>query len=123
MMPHTSQRLRAIRAADLRRAACWSKRRPWTMRNASSPRSRASAAIEPPARRLFPTPLGLSLPLGAISEHGPDGRVVAGVVPATNVAVDAGTPDAACDVRAEQNVIEAQAGIARPASAFVVPVG
>jgi hypothetical protein len=43
-------------AAATSGAACCSRRKPWTTRNASSPRSRASAAIGPPARRLFPTP-------------------------------------------------------------------
>src|SRR5687768_6962964 len=47
--------------------------------------------------------------------------MVAGALPSANVAIDAGVAQARCNAWAEQDVIEAQPGIARPAIPLVVP--
>src|SRR3981081_1047528 len=56
-------------------------------------------------------------------ELDPRGRMVAGIGLAPDLAVDTGIAQAAGEVGAEQQVIEAQAGVARPAVSHVMPEG
>ena len=59
--------------------------------------------------------------LSAYFEHDPRRRVVAGAFLAAHLAVDAGLDQARRERRAQQEMIEPQAGIARPAVSLVIP--
>src|SRR4051812_35139897 len=54
-------------------------------------------------------------------KHDPRRRVVAGAFLAAHLAIDAGLEQARRNRRAQQQVIEPQSGVARPALALVVP--
>src|ERR1700760_3965952 len=69
------------------------------------------------------TPATLVVPDQVLLQHHPRRRVVAGAVFAANPAIDAGLAQARRHLRAQQQMVEPQAGIARPAVALVVPEG
>src|SRR5689334_11289734 len=56
-------------------------------------------------------------------QHDPRRRVIAGAILAADLAIDAGLEQARRKRRAEQEMVEPQARIARPAVALVVPEG
>src|SRR6516165_2720039 len=62
-----------------------------------------------------------ALRLRRIAQHDPGGGVIARAFFSANLAIDAGVDKALRGLRAQQQMIDAQAGIARPAIAHVIP--
>src|SRR6266851_1904875 len=56
-----------------------------------------------------------------LTQNDPRRRVVAGAFFASQLAVDAGLDQPRCNRRTQQEMIEPQAGVARPAVALVIP--
>lgn len=67
--------------------------------------------------------MGKSRPVMSGLQLDPNGRVVAGLLPTPNRAVDLGSDQARSQLRAEQQVINPEASIATPGVSEVVPEG
>ena len=73
------------------------------------------------ARRTCSAGADRSQRIGLVAQHDPHRRVIAGPFFAADGTVDAGIDEALGGLRAQQQMIDAQPGIARPAIAHVIP--
>src|SRR5260370_15452154 len=110
-----SYRTRALHAAGVRRCVSSSLRA-----QRSNPWTRAATWRNGLLRRVAPR--NDEKPM-CLTQHDPRRRMVAGVLFASHFAVDAGLDQARGERRAQQQMIEPQSGVARPAVTLVVPEG